>query len=96
MMYPPSEPVDAYFKKALKNKIVRKAYEEEGVYTDLVAQIIKARLRKKISQKELARRLHTSQQMVSRLEDITNRSFSLRTLIKLARALNMGLKIELV
>ncbi len=96
MMYSPSKPMDAYIKKALKNKVVRKAYEEEGVYTDLVAQIIKARMRKKISQKELARRLHTSQQMMSRLENVTNRSFSLRTLIKLARALNMDLKIQLV
>lgn len=87
---------DEHLKKMLKNKAVRQAYEDEGVYVELAAQIIRARLKKKISQKELARRLHTSQQMMSRLEDVRNRSFSLRTLVKLARAMNMEVKIELV
>jgi len=54
------------------------------------------RARKGLSQKRLARLLHTSQQMVSRLEDPKNTSYSLRTLIKLAHALDKELKVEFV
>ena len=47
-------------------------------------------------QKELAKRLHTTQQTVSRLEDIHNKSYSLKTLIKLAQVFHRKLKVEFV
>jgi ribosome-binding protein aMBF1 (putative translation factor) len=91
-----TKPFDDYLKKQLKNKTVKQAYEEESVYAALAVQIATAREKSHLSQKDLARRLHTSQQMVSRIEDPRNKSFSLRTLIKLAHALNKELRIELV
>ena len=78
---------DDYLKEQLKNPAVRKAYEEEGVYVELAIQVSRLRTKLGLSQRQLAQRMHTSQQMISRLENPQNDSLSLRTLIKLARAL---------
>ncbi len=85
-----------YLKEELKDKEFKKAFNEEEVYASLAIQTAKIRQEKGITQEELAKRLHTTQQTVSRLEDIHNKSYSLKTLIKLARALNKRLKVEFV
>jgi len=83
-------------KEDLKNPEFRKAFDEEEVYASLAIQIAKIRQREKMTQLELARRLHTTQQTISRLEDVHNKSYSLQTLIKLAEALNKKLKVKFV
>jgi len=85
-----------YLKEELKNKEFKKAFNEEEVYASLAIQTAKIRQEKGITQEELAKRLHTTQQTVSRLEDIHNKSYSLKTLIRLARALDKGLKVEFI
>jgi DNA-binding transcriptional regulator YiaG len=85
-----------YLKEELKNPEFKKAFEEEEIYASLAIQIAKIRQKKKLTQAELAKRLHTTQQTVSRLEDIHNQSYSLRTLVELARALNKHLEVEFV
>lgn len=85
-----------YLDEQFKDEAFRKGFEEEGLYAQLAVQIARLRARKKLSQKQLAQRLHTSQQTVSRLEDPHNRSCSLRTLTKLAHALGKELKVEFV
>ena len=84
-----------YLKEELKNKEFKKAFDEEEIYASLAIQTAKIRQKGGLTQKELAKRLHT-QQTVSRLENIHNRSYSLRTLIELAQALDKRLKIEFV
>jgi len=83
-------------KKDLRDSEFRKAFDEEEVYASLAIQIAKIRQKKNLTQQELAKRLHTTQQNISRLEDINNRSCSLKTLIKVARMLDKRLKVELV
>ncbi len=83
-------------KKDLRDPEFRKAFNEEEVYASLAIQIAKIRQKKNLTQQELAKRLHTTQQNISRLEDINNRSCSLKTLIKVARMLDKQLKVELV
>jgi len=85
-----------YLNEQLKDPTVRKSYEEEGVFVELAIQIARLRAQKGLSQGELARRLRTSQQTISRLENPRNGSLSLRTLIKLARVLGKELKVQLV
>ncbi len=80
----------------LKSPIFAKAYEEEEVYVSLAIEIAKLREKSKLSQAELAKKLHTSQQMISRLEGSHNESFSLKTLIKLAKAFNKKLSVHFV
>ncbi len=85
-----------YLREQLKDEEFRKAFDEEDVYARLAVQIAQLREDKGLSQAELARELHTSQQMISRLEDPHNGSISLNTLVKLARAFHKRLKINFV
>lgn len=85
-----------YLKEELKDPEFKKAFDEEEIYASLAIQIAKVRQKERLTQQELAKRLHTTQQTVSRLENIHNRSYSLGTLIKLANALDKRLKVELV
>lgn len=85
-----------YLKEELKNKEFKKAFNEEEVYASLAIQTANIRQEKGITQEDLAKRLHTTQQTVSRLEDIHNKSYSLKTLIRLAQALDKGLKVEFI
>jgi len=83
-----------YLKEELKDPEFREAFDEEEVYASLAIQIAKIRQKKKLTQKELAKRLHTTQQTISRLENIHNKSYSLQTLIKLARILDKRVSVE--
>ncbi len=85
-----------YRNEQLHDPAVRKAYEEAGVVVELAIQIARLRIQQGLSQQELARRLHTSQQTISRLESPRNGSLSLRTLIKLSHVLGKELKVRFV
>mgnify|MGYP001557865224 CR=1 FL=1 len=85
-----------YLKERLKDEKFRRGFEEEGVYAEVALQIARLRVERRMSQKRLAEILHTSQQMVSRLEDPRNASYSLKTLEKLARALVKELRVQFV
>ncbi len=83
-------------KRDLRDAEFRKAFDEEEICASLAIQIAKIRQRKNFTQQELAKRLQTTQQTISRLENINNRSLSLKTLTKVAHVLDKRLKIELV
>ena len=85
-----------YLKEELKNPEFKKAFDREEIFAELAIQIAKFRQASGLSQQDLARRLHTTQQTVSRLESTTNRSLSLNTLIKLAEVLHRRLRVELI
>ena len=85
-----------YLKEQLKDHAVREAYEEEGLFVELAIQIGRLRERKSLTQRALAKRLHTSQQTISRIESPRNGSLSLRTLVKLAHALGKEVKVQFV
>ena len=83
-------------KEDLRDKNFKKAFDEEDVFARLAVEIAKVREAQGLSQRELAERLHTTQQNVSRLENPRNRSFSLTTLIKLAKVFHKNLEIHLI
>ena len=83
-------------KKDLKNPEFRKAFDEEEIYATIAIQIAKSREKNKLTQVQLAKKMHTTQQTVSRLEDIDNKSYSIDTLIKAAHALNKKLQVKFV
>lgn len=85
-----------YLKEELKDSEFKKEFEEEEIYASIAIKIAKIRQDNNLTQKELADRLHTTQQTISRLEDVRNRSYSLRTLIEIAQALGRQLKVEFV
>ena len=83
-------------KEDLKSLEFRKAFNEEEIYASLAIQAAKIRQKEGLTQQDLAKRLHTTQQTVSRLEDVHNKSYSLKTLIKLALALGKRLEVRFV
>ena len=79
----------------LKDKDTNTIYKELGPEFALIEMIIKERIKKGLTQEELAEKIGTKQSAISRLESGTyNPSFSF--LRKVAKALDTRLKISLM
>jgi ribosome-binding protein aMBF1 (putative translation factor) len=77
----------------LKNPEFKKEWEASEVEYQLGLALIEARLRKKLSQRQLAKKVGTSQSIISRIESMeANPSLSL--LKRIATALNAKLQIS--
>ena len=81
-------------KEELKDKKFKKFYEEEGRRLALGYKIAKLRQKQGLTQKELAKEIHTSQATVARLEGGDYLGHSLRTLEKVALATGTHLEIQ--
>ena len=80
-------------KKRLKNPAFKKAWEESEAEYQVSRALIAARIKDKLSQGELAKKAHTTQAVISRLENMTANP-SIGLLQKIAQALNVKLKIQ--
>ena len=80
--------------KLLKDKEVRKAYDKLGSEFALIEMIIKRRIERGLTQRELARKIGTKQSAVSRLES-GGYNPSIALLQKVADALHARLKVSL-
>ena len=84
---------ERYLAQEIKNKEFKKAFEKEGRRLEIAYKIFQLRKRKKFSQKELARKLDTTQSVVARIE-AGQQNFSIDTLEKIANALDSHLNIS--
>ncbi|MFH1258665.1 MAG: helix-turn-helix transcriptional regulator [Elusimicrobiota bacterium] len=82
-------------KELFKTPKAREKYETEFRQLQIAHQIAELREEYKMSQKDLAVRLHTKQQVISRLEQDTYKP-SLTTLEKLAEIFHKRLEIKFV
>jgi len=84
--------------QALKDPKFKAAWNQAtgDVYLDAAFELIKARSESKLSQRELAEKIGTSQQAIARLENPTYKGRSLTTLQKIATALGKKVQIRLV
>lgn len=82
-------------KNRLKDPVFKKAWEESESEYQISRALISARLGKKISQRELARKADTTQAVISRLESMSANP-SVGLMQKVASALDMKLKIQLL
>jgi len=80
-------------KELLKNPDFRKSYEASEPEYQLARSLIAARIKKDLTQAQLARRAGTKQSAISRIEGMTTLP-SLTTLKKLSKALNIPLDIR--
>ena len=91
------ESIDQHIEEEFKkNPEFRRAYMDESMRLQLAYKIMQLRKTRHLSQAQLAKRMHTSQQTVSRLEDPQNIEITLSTLSKLAVALRAHLNVDLV
>lgn len=82
-------------KKRLKDPEFRQLWQESEVEYQLARKLIEKRLKQKISQRELAKRVKTTQAVISRIESMSSNP-SLGLLKRVAKALDSRLEIRLV
>lgn len=82
-------------KEWLRDKKFRAAYDALEPEYAMAAALIEARLKSKLSQAQLARRMKTTQPMIARMES-GRQSPSTATLLKLAKATGTRLQIRFV
>ncbi|MBI5620031.1 helix-turn-helix transcriptional regulator [Candidatus Gottesmanbacteria bacterium] len=78
----------------MKDAKFRRAYEALEPEFQVASQMIEARIRKKMSQQELARRARTGQAVISRLEGMNARP-SISLLARVAQALETKFQITI-
>lgn len=83
-----------HLKESLKDPEFAKAWVDSEPEYLIACQIIEKRLKNKISQRQLAKKLETSQAVISRLETMSANP-SLDFLKRLARALGTKLVLQL-
>ena len=87
--------LEEVLKKDLKDPKFRRRFEREKRGLFLAYRILKLREKLGLSQKEVARRMRTSQQAVARLESGSYEGFTLKTLENVAEALGAELVVDL-
>lgn len=80
--------------KLLRDKAVKRAYDELGPEFALVEMIIRERLKQGLTQKQLARKIGTKQPVISRLERGTYNP-TIKFLHRVANALDAELRVSI-
>jgi len=88
------KPYNQFKKNLLKDKKIKKAYEELGPEFELAQIIIANRVGKGLTQNDLAKKIGTKQSAIARLES-GEYNPTLGLLNKVAKALNTHLKVTL-
>lgn len=84
---------NTYKQRLLKDPEFKKLYEESRPELEIAKAIISARIENKITQKELANKMNTTQSVISRVEQAKT-SPSISFLKRLAAALNTTLHVQ--
>ena len=84
---------NVYKQKLLKDPEFKKLYEQSQPEFEIAKAIIRARIENKITQKELAEKMNTTQSVISRVEQ-GKTSPSISLLKRLAAALNTTLQVQ--
>ena len=84
---------DRYLDEQMKDPAFAARFQQAGEAWDVALQLTALRQQAGLSQKELARRLKTSQQHISRLESPGYEGHSLANLRKIAGALNARVRV---
>jgi transcriptional regulator with XRE-family HTH domain len=92
---PASVPIDDYFAKQMQDPEFAKADAELAPEFELVSQIIALRLKRKLSQRQLAERMGTPQPSIARMES-TRAIRNLDFVRRVADALDARLEVRLV
>lgn len=87
--------LDEILTEKLKDREFERYYQEELRNLQLGLKIAKLREKRGLTQKELAKRSHTSQSAIARTERGDYLGYSLRTLGKIAAATGSRLKVTI-
>src|SRR5437867_6466197 len=84
---------DRYLEEQMRDPAFAQRFEQAGEAWDVALQLAALRQQAGLSQKELARRLKTSQQQISRLESPGYEGHSLATLRRIAGELSARVRV---
>ncbi len=84
---------DLYLEEQLKDPAFAERFESAGEAWDVALQLAALRQKAGFSQKDLARKLKTSQQQISRLESPSYEGHSLSMLRRVAKALSARVRV---
>lgn len=87
--------LDQFLEEQLQDEEFRKEWENIQPEMDIIRAMVDARISQNLTQKELAERVGMNQADISKLENGT-RNPSLRLLKKLAKGMNMTLKLQFI
>jgi HTH-type transcriptional regulator / antitoxin HipB len=82
----------SHIKESLKNENFKALFEEEKELLDVSVHIQQTRLKTGLSQKELAKAAHLTQQQVSKVENGTN--CNIMTYLKVSHAIGLRLGLK--
>lgn len=82
-----------HLKESVRDSKFKKAWKDSQIEYDLASALIKKRLSKKISQRSLAKKINTTQAVISRIETMSGNP-SLFLLKRLAKALDSKLVLQ--
>jgi len=86
--------IKTFFKNRFSKKGFVKAYDDISLLTDIAIIIAKARGQVGLSQVDFAKKLKTSQSVISRIEN-GNQNLSVKMLAKIAQVLSCELSVQL-
>jgi transcriptional regulator with XRE-family HTH domain len=86
---------DRYLEEQMRDSVFAARFKEAGEAWEVALQIAALREQAGLSQKDLARKLRTSQQQISRLESPEYEGHSLRMLGRLAKVLHARVRVVL-
>jgi transcriptional regulator with XRE-family HTH domain len=86
---------DRYLEEQMTDSAFAARFKDAGEAWDVALQLAALRHQAGLSQRELARRLKTSQQQISRLESPGYEGHSLSMLRRVAKALNARIRVSL-
>ncbi|MEO5802591.1 MAG: helix-turn-helix transcriptional regulator [Verrucomicrobiota bacterium] len=86
---------DLYLEEQLKDPVFAERFEKAGEAWDVALQIAALREKAGLSQKDLARKLKTSQQQISRLESPSYEGHSLSMLRRVAEILDATVRVTI-
>jgi len=85
---------DKLHEDLMKSPKYRREYEKLETEFQIASQLIEARLKKKMSQEELAKKVNTGQAVISRLEGMNGKP-SISLLERVAKALDTKISITI-
>jgi len=86
---------DTYLEEQIRDPAFARRFEEAGEAWDVALQIAALREQAGLSQRDLARKLRTSQQQISRLESPSYEGHSLSMLRRVAEVLGATVRVTL-
>jgi len=87
-------PFKKHLREQLKDPEFKKAWDETEIESSIAKGMIGKRIEKNISQRDLAKKINSTQAVISRIESM-NANPSINTLKRIAKALDAKLEIKI-